>query len=84
MGQVMGEIVQSVHHDGEQTVPVVRLDFIEISKSVHCFGSKWSEFCIGSRSLPSTMPQIILQVREVLFVRKRQDDTAGLGSRRVE
>ena len=78
MGQVMGEIVQLVHHGSEQTVPVVRWDFISDFKNVHRFGSKRIEFCVDRRSLSNKKPQSIPRVHEIVLVRERQDDMARL------
>ena len=84
MGQIMGEIVQPIHHDGEQAVPVSRWGLMSFVECKHVLRGKWGELGVGCRSMPSEESQTIRRMCELVLLREIQDDMVGLGSGRVQ
>ena len=80
----MGEIVQPIHHDGEQAAPVSRWGLMSFVECKHVRGGKWGKLGVGCRALPSEEPQTIREMRELVLLREFQNDMVGLRSRRVQ
>ena len=79
----MLEVVQPVHHDGKQTVPVLRRSLIPAFQCNHVPGTKRRELGVGGRSSPSQGTQVVRPIDEILLFSELQEDPASLSARRV-